>query len=291
MKKTIYTLLLLLLLIPITGCFKRDSLEDIEIMTTVYPIEFVTSYLYGEHSVINSIYPDGTDTNTYILSEKQVNDYSSKDLLIYNINTNDKDIASKFLEMNKNLLIIDSSSGIETEYGNEELWLNPSHLLMMSQNIKVGLDEYISSTYLKKEIEDNYEKLKIELSELDAEIKLTQANATYKTLVVTNDSLKFLEKYGFTVLSLDETNNPVTEKTLAQVKSLIEKGSVKTIFTLTYDELNDTTKKLITDTKITTTEIRRLDNITEEERDNKDNYLTIMNKNIDKIKENVFKSE
>ena len=291
MKKTIYTLLLLLLLIPITGCFKRDSLEDIEIMTTVYPIEFVTSYLYGEHSVINSIYPDGTDTNTYILSEKQVNDYSSKDLLIYNINTNDKDIASKFLEMNKNLLIIDSSSGIETEYGNEELWLNPSHLLMMSQNIKVGLDEYISSTYLKKEIEDNYEKLKIELSELDAEIKLTQANATYKTLVVTNDSLKFLEKYGFTVLSLDETNNPVTEKTLAQVKSLIEKGSVKTIFTLTYDELNDTTKKLITDTKITTTEIRRLDNITEEERDNKENYLTIMNKNIDKIKENVFKSE
>ena len=291
MKKTIYTLLLLILLIPITGCFKRDSLEDIEIMTTVYPIEFVTSYLYGEHSVINSIYPDGTDTNTYILSEKQVNDYSSKDLLIYNINTNDKDIASKFLEMNKNLLIIDSSSGIETEYGNEELWLNPSHLLMMSQNIKVGLDEYISSTYLKKEIEDNYEKLKIELSELDAEIKLTQANATYKTLVVTNDSLKFLEKYGFTVLSLDETNNPVTEKTLAQVKSLIEKGSVKTIFTLTYDELNDTTKKLITDTKITTTEIRRLDNITEEERDNKDNYLTIMNKNIDKIKENVFKSE
>ena len=290
-KKTIYTLLLLILLIPITGCFKRDSLEDIEIMTTVYPIEFVTSYLYGEHSVINSIYPDGTDTNTYILSEKQVNDYSSKDLLIYNINTNDKDIASKFLEMNKNLLIIDSSSGIETEYGNEELWLNPSHLLMMSQNIKVGLDEYISSTYLKKEIEDNYEKLKIELSELDAEIKLTQANATYKTLVVTNDSLKFLEKYGFTVLSLDETNNPVTEKTLAQVKSLIEKGSVKTIFTLTYDELNDTTKKLITDTKITTTEIRRLDNITEEERDNKENYLTIMNKNIDKIKENVFKSE
>ena len=61
---------------------------------------------------------------------------------------------------------------------------------MMSQNIKVGLDEYISSTYLKKEINDNYEKLKIELSELDAEVKLTQANSTYKTIVVTNDSLK-----------------------------------------------------------------------------------------------------
>lgn len=291
MKKLIYTFLLLILLIPITGCFKRDSLENIEIMTTVYPIEYVTNYLYGEHAIVNSIYPDGTDTNNYTLSEKQIDDYSSKDLFIYNINTSDKDIASKFLEKNKNLLIIDSSSGIDVEYGKEELWLNPSHLLMMSQNIKVGLDEYISSTYLKKEINDNYEKLKIELSELDAEVKLTQANAAYKTLVVTNDSLKCLEKYGFTVLSLDNTNNTVSEKTIAQVKSLITKGSVKAIFTLTYDELNDTTKAIIEETKIKTVEFYRLDNITEEQRDNKENYLTIMNKNIDLLKENVFKSE
>lgn len=291
MKKIIYTTILLILLIPITGCFKRDTLENIEIMTTVYPIEFVTNYLYGDHSIVNSIYPDGTDTNNYTLSEKQINDYSSKNLFIYNINTNDKDIASKFLEKNNNLLIIDSSSGIDITYGKEELWLNPSHLLMMSQNIKVGLDEYISSTYLKKEINDNYEKLKIELSELDAEIKLTQANSTYKTIVVTNDSLKFLEKYGFTVLSLDNSKNTVSEKTIAQVKSLITKGDVKAIFTLTHDELNDTTKSIISETNIKTVEFRRLDNITEEERDNKENYITIMNKNIDLLKENLFKSE
>jgi zinc transport system substrate-binding protein len=290
-KHILYIIILLLIIIPMTGCFKRDSLEDIEIMTTVYPVEFVTNYLYGDHSVINSIYPDGTDTNYYTLSEKQLNDYANKDLFIYNVNTSDKDIASKFLDKNKKLLIIDSSSGIDVEYGIEELWLNPSHLLMMSQNIKVGLDEYISSTYLKKEIEDNYEKLKIELSELDAEIKLTQANATYTTLVVTNDSLKFLEKYGFTVLSLESRNTDITEKTISQVKSLIEKGSVKTIFTLSHDELNETTKSIITATKVSTTEIHRLDNITETERDNKENYLTIMNKNIDKIKEAVFKSE
>ena len=85
MKKLIYTFLLLILLIPITGCFKRDSLENIEIMTTVYPIEYVTNYLYGEHAIVNSIYPDGTDTNNYTLSEKQIDDYSSKNLFIYNI--------------------------------------------------------------------------------------------------------------------------------------------------------------------------------------------------------------
>ena len=216
--KKIFLLLLLVGITSLTtGCFKRDSLEDIEIMTTVYPIEYVTNYLYGEHSLVNSIYPDDTNTYDYTLSEKQMNDYSKKELFIYNAVTKDKDIALDFLERNNDLLIIDASSGIDLTYGTEELWLNPSHLLMMSQNIKNGLEEYITNSYLKKEIDDRYKELQVTLSELDAEIKLTAENATYKTIVVSNDTLKFLEKYGFTVYSLDDRNSVPTEKTINDV--------------------------------------------------------------------------
>ena len=56
MKKFKYLGILLILMTVFTGgCFKRDNLEGIEIVTTVYPLEFATSYLYGEHSIINSI--------------------------------------------------------------------------------------------------------------------------------------------------------------------------------------------------------------------------------------------
>ncbi len=89
---------------------------------------------------------------------------------------------------------------------------------MMSQNIKNGLEEYITNSYLKKEIDDRYKELQVTLSELDAEIKLTAENATYKTIVVSNDTLKFLEKYGFTVYSLDDRNSAPTEKTINDVK-------------------------------------------------------------------------
>ena len=188
--KKIFLLLLLVGITSLTtGFFKRDSLEDIEIMTTVYPIEYVTNYLYGEHSLVNSIYPDDTNTYDYTLSEKQMNDYSKKELFVYNAVTKDKDIALDFLERNNDLLIIDASSGIDLTYGTEELWLNPSHLLMMSQNIKNGLEEYITNSYLKKEIDDRYKELQVTLSELDAEIKLTAENATYKTIVLSNDTL------------------------------------------------------------------------------------------------------
>lgn len=290
--KKIFLLLLLVGITSLTtGCFKRDSLEDIEIMTTVYPIEYVTNYLYGEHSLVNSIYPDDTNTYDYTLSEKQMNDYSKKELFIYNAVTKDKDIALDFLERNNDLLIIDASSGIDLTYGTEELWLNPSHLLMMSQNIKNGLEEYITNSYLKKEIDDRYKELQVTLSELDAEIKLTAENATYKTIVVSNDTLKFLEKYGFTVYSLDDRNSAPTEKTINDVKNLIKNGQVSTIFILQYDSINSTIQGIIDETRISTTEFKRLDSITDEERDNKEDYVTLMNDNIDLLKNTLYQQE
>lgn len=288
MKKIKILSLVLIILLMTSGCFKRDTLEGIEIITTVYPIEFVTSNLYGEHSIVNSIYPDGTNTTNYKLTEKQKKDFSKKGLFIYNGLSDDKDLARTFLSNNKNMLIIDSSFGIETTYGIEEIWLNPSNLLMMSQNIRNGLKEYIKNNYLNKEIDKAYENLKVQLSEIDAEIKLTAENATRKTIIVNNNSLKYLEKYGFKVISLDESIEEISEKTINEINNLIEQEEVKHLILLENTSTSKTWDKIIEDTQIETLTFRRIDNITDEERDSKENYITIMNDNIDLLKSELY---
>lgn len=289
MKKLIkLSILGLFVLVLSSGCFKRDNLEGIEIVTTAYPYEYVTNLLYGEHSLVNSIYPDGTDISTYILNDKQIKDYSNKELFIYNGLSDDKDIALELLDYNHDMMIIDATSGMETTYGEEELWLNPSNLLMITQNIKTGLNEYITNSYLKKEIDKAYEEIKITLSELDAEIKLTAENATRKTIVVNNDSLKFLEKYGFTVISLDDTTTPVTEKTISDVKAMIQNQTVRHIILLDKTENSDSLNQLIADTGIATLTFKRLDNISDTERDNKEDYISLMNDNIDLLKSELY---
>lgn len=287
MKKIKFLLLVGIILLS-TGCFKKDNLEGINIVTTAYPIEYVTNYLYKDHSNVTSIFPDGIDTTTYNLSKKQMNDYSKKNLFIYNGLSSDKDIAIKFLDNNKNLLIIDSAYGMEYSYDVSELWLNPSNLLMIAQNIKNGLKEYMTNTYLEKEIDTKYEELKVTLSELDADIKLTAENASRKTIVVNNDALKYLEKYGFEVISLDDTNESVSDRTIKDVNNLINNGSVKHIFVLEHTENNDIVKNIIDSTKIETFTYRRLDSITDNERDEDKNYLTIMNENIDLLKNELY---
>jgi len=289
MKKIKYLGVLFIFIILFTaGCFKRDNLEGIEIVTTVYPLEFVSNYLYGEHSIINSIYPDGIDTSSYSLSKKQINDYSKKELFIYNRITNDKDIAIEFLDKNSDMLIIDATYGIEITHGKEELWLNPSNLLMMTQNIRNGLKEYMTNSYLEKEIDKNYEQLKIALSELDAEIKLTAANASRKLIVSNSDSLKFLEKYGFEVISLDSTNNIVSDKTIADVIEKINTQEVKHIFLLENTTNSEAVNKIIEETKVETYTFRKLDNITDEERNEKIDYFTIMNSNIELLRNELY---
>ena len=64
----------------------------------------------------------------------------------------------------------------------------------VAQNIKDSLLSYTNSTILKQEINDAYEELKLNISMLDANIKVIAENASNKTIIVGNDLFKFLEK-------------------------------------------------------------------------------------------------
>ena len=82
MKKFIKLLCLGLALVFISGCESKDSMEDITIYTSMYPIEYVTKQLYGEHANVLSFYPSDVNPYEYKLTAKQIKDYSSSDLII-----------------------------------------------------------------------------------------------------------------------------------------------------------------------------------------------------------------
>lgn len=277
-----------IILLTSNGCIKRDNLEDIDIYTTSYPIEYITNRLYGEHSTVKSIYPDGIIIDDYTLTEKQIEDYSNASMFIFNGLANEKNYVAPMFEHNKKIKIIDTTLSMDYENDVEELWLNPSNFLMLAQNIKIGFGEYINNHYLKNEIEENYEELKVEVSNLDAKIKLMVESSTNKTIVVSDDLFKFLEdKYGLTVISLEE-NDTLTDKTKADVTNLITSGQINYIFTLQNEEVNSTINEIKTATGVELLELKTISNLTEDERKNKDDYFTLMNYNIDLLKEELY---
>jgi len=286
MKKK-YFIVLAITLIAVTGCFKKDSLENVTIYTTNYPVEYITGKLYGDNGEIYSIYPNDVNINNYNLTDKQLTDYSKGRIFIYNGLSNEKDYAITMLNKNKNLLIIDSAMSMEYTHREEEIWLDPSNFLMMAQNIKEGFKEYITNTYLEREIDENYEELKIDMSEIDAELNLIVENAADKNIVVSDDLLIHLEKYGLNVLSLEENEN-LTAKRLDDVEKLISSGKIKHIFVIDDEDLNETTKNLITKYNLTTISYRTGSNLSEAERDEEIDFIKIMKNNIESLKIELY---
>lgn len=286
MKKVL--VLCLTCLLFLCGCLKRDTMEDITIYTSYYPLEYITNALYGNNSKVYSIYPDGTNPNDTTLTEKQLSDCSNGSLFIFSGLSNEKNYLYDMLKNNKDLKIIDSTLSMQTneEYGNriEELWLDPNNLLMIARNIKDGLDEYINNYYLKNEIENNYSNLKIELSQMSANLHLIAETADNPTLVVSSDVFKFLENYGFTIYSLEKND----EKTIKIVSNLMKNKKINYIFLLSSDEETETIKKLNETYGTKLVIFNSLATISVDDRNDKKDYLSIMKENINLIKQEVF---
>lgn len=281
MKKII---ILIFVLILTTGCtLTKDNMENIIIYTSTYPIEYITKELYGENSRIFSIYPN----EVIRLSNKLLNDYSTGDLFVYNGLSEEKDYAVKMINKNKRLMIVDAAMGMEYSESVEELWINPSNFLMLCQNIRNGMKEYITNSYLKKQIDNNYDELKLKISELDAEIKLMVENGNDSNLLVSNDIFLFLEKYKLNVLSLED-NEELTDKKVNDAKVLMKSGTIKYIVVLPEDKLSDEVEKLITDNKIEKLYYHPLTSITKDEELSDNDYITIMYKNIELLKKELY---
>lgn len=282
-----YLILMGILLFTVTGCFKKDNLENVTIYTTNYPIEYITNKLYGDNGTILSIYPNDINIKDYTLTDKQITDYSKGRIFIYNGLSNETEYAIKMLNKNKSLLIIDAATNMEYTYGEEEAWLDPSNFLMMAQNVKNGFKEYVVNSYIKKEIDNNYEKLKIEVSEIDAELNLIAKNSSVKSVVVADDLLLFLEKYGLNVLSLEENNN-LTAKRIDDIEKLIISGKIKYIFINNNDAINDTVKRLIEKYNISTISFKTGSNLSEAERAEKVDFIKIMKENVESLKRELY---
>ena len=333
MKKIV---LLILSIFLLTGCslFKSDAFQDANVYTTTYPVNYIIDYLYGDNATIHSIYPSDVNFKEYELSEKKLNEFAKSSLFVFNSQDIDRNYAVNMLNINSDLLLIDTSLGMTYNYSIEELWLNPYNYLMMAKNTKDSLNEYIEDPYLNKDIQKKYEQLQYELSKLDATYKETLKNAIYTTIVTDNELFKFLEKYNIEVICLEENiktisikngdnlsdiskeynvsisdiltyNNKLDEtikegekikipvKTIDSssvnlVKKLISENKIKYIYSDS-TESNNTINNLIKEYNLELITINTMYSINGNINNTNDNYLTIMNDNLELLKKELYK--
>lgn len=287
MKKNKFVILSIIIF-SLTGCFNKSNMDNADVKVSVYPIEYITERLYGKYSKIKSIYPDDMDED-YIVNDKLLNDYSSTNLFIFNGNNdNENDYVYKMFTTNKKLKIIDSTSSLNYNNKIEELWLDPMNFLTMANNIKKGLKEYINEAYIKKEIDDNFDTLKIDLIQLEADYRETASRANSKTIIVGDDVFSYLSKYGMNIISLEESKK-YSKKNYVSAEKLIKNGQVKYIYIKKGQKINNNVKQLKEKYNIELIELNIMNTLSSEDKKNGKDYISIMHDNLELLKQELYK--
>ena len=267
----------------ITGCsLQKDKLENSTIYTTIYPIRYLTEFMYKDYATIESIYPAGADVLNYELTEKQIKKYAKADLFIYNGLGNEKNIAKNLINKNKNLLIIDVSNGLTYTNGIKELWMSPNNYLMLAKNIKDYLKEYLESSIITAEVDKKYDELAEILSIKDADLRAIGKKANESgnnTLVVSDNAFKFLENYGFKIISLDEET--LNDNTFNSIQNGFKKKTYSTILVLD-NNYTEKINSLINDYGAKAIDIKSMTNV--ENTESIDDYLSNMQDFIDNVR-------
>lgn len=284
--KKIFSILLICILI-LSGCSLNDDFSDKYLYVTTYPIEYATNMLYSDYAKINSVYPNGSKSD-YKVTEKKKDKYATGELFIYSGVSGEAYLAKDLYNRNDNLGLIDATKGMNRELENESIWLNPSNYLMLCSNIKSRLIEYNDNVYVKEKIENNYKDLNEKISELDVTLYDIGKNGNYNTILTTNEVFKYLTKYNINVISIDE-NNKTIDKSYAEAEKLVKSKDIQYVYYLEDDELNERQEKFISENSIVKVPIKSMFTITEEEKNDNKDYISMMNDVIDNYKKELYK--
>jgi len=289
MKRIKLICLMIISVFLLCGCdLNNSNLDNANIYTTIYPIEYILDYLYGDNSTVDSIYPDGVILDDYSLTSKQIDNYANSDLFVYIGLGKEKEIAKSFLNKNEKLLIIDATYGLSYNNTLTELWLAPNNFLMLAKNIKTSLNEYLDNTIKEDAVNEKYNELYESVSWVDAELRNIAKEAKSNgnnTLVVSSDTFKFLENYGFNIISLQEMEESGSKNGVNDIKNQFKNSKYTKIIKLNSETNSELMNTLVDKYKASVLDIN--DVVTNS--DTASDYVSIQYENIAVIRDILLK--
>jgi zinc transport system substrate-binding protein len=301
---------------------KKDK-ETLTVYTTIYPLEDFTKKIGGDFVEVQSIYPPNVDAHSYEPSTKDMLNLANSDLFIYS-GAGIEGFAEKASEALKkeDVQVLKAAEGIdliestdehhhEDEEGPSEseshedenakseihedeehahgdldphVWLDPVLSIDLANNIKNSLSKLIPEH--ASEFEVNFNQLKSELEKLDQEFKTTIESSRSKNLLVAHAAYGYWEtRYGIEEIAISGLS-PTQEPTQKELQKIIEESTEHNIHYVIFEQnASPKVAKIIQDelgAKSLT--LHNLEAITEENIKKKDDYFSIMRKNLETIK-------
>jgi zinc transport system substrate-binding protein len=276
----------------------------INAVTTFYPLYDFTKSIGGDHVNVINLVPAGVEPHDWSPKSRDLKNMTKAELFIYNgagfegwvhdfMDSKKKDSTQLVVEASNGIKLIEAAEEEEGhkddhDHGDESgydphVWVSPKSARLMAETIKNGLVQVDAAH--KADYEANFSKLDKELAALDTKFTEALSKTVKKEIVVSHQAFSYLARdYGLTqkaIMGLSPEAEP-TSKEIVEINKFVKENNVKYIF---FEELvsDKLAKTLANDAKIETLVLNPLEGLTSEQVQAGENYITVMEKNLQNL--------
>jgi len=285
--------------------------NQIIIFTTIYPEYDFVKHIVGDKVEVVRLIGPGVEIHTYEPSAKDMIRIAEADAFVYTgkymepwaeqmIETI-KEYDVKIIDTSKGISLIDSDAFMqeyslldvdkkmhEEEHYEEKdghIWMNPQNAIKMIDTILeeiVKLDPANRAFY-----EENAKKYQAEILALDQEIETKLTENNIHALVFGGEFAYsyFCQRYQLGVVSCYTACGEHSEPSVARIKEVIEYINQQKVASIYYEELSEgQISQMISEETVAKAKVlNTLHNVTQEEINHRENYITIMRSNLERI--------
>ena len=313
MNKKLFFIISLLTIMLLSACGSESistnqsatGTEKLSIYTTVYPLQYFTERIGGDHVDVDSIYPTGADEHTFEPTQKEMMALADSDLFFYIglglegfVDNAEKTMKTEHVTMIATAEAIpdktlDEGHDEDDEQGHEghdhggidpHVWISPLLSVELAASIKDAL--IASKPEIKDEFEKNYDQLKEELVELDNKFKVVASNVPSKTFFVSHASFGYLaDSYGLKQVAIAGLNSQ-SEPSQKQLAKIVKEAKDHNIHYVLFEQnvsskLTDVVRKEIGAESLM---LHNLGVLTVDDVENNEDYFSLMEQNIETLK-------
>lgn len=317
MKRTMFITISSILLLFLSACGQdgatkneKDSKDKLKIYTTIYPFQYFTERIGGEHISTENIVPPGSDAHSIEMTTKEMVNIAEGDAFIHSgtglegfvdaVTDAIKKEDIKIVNATENINLISAKEEAHAEEEEESydeqgsemnvdphVWLDPIRSVTVAENIKSALVELDPDN--KEAFEENFKILKNELMDLDTEFKTMVNSSVSKTFIVSHSAYGYWEDvYGLNqigISGLSPTDEP-SHKELIETISLVKENNLQYIY-FEPNLTNKVAKAVKNETGAESLILQNLESISKKDQDSNEDYFSIMRKNIESLKQEL----
>lgn len=286
--KKFTALLLILILAFATGCQSQKNDNDKpQIYTSFYAVYDFTKEIAGDKADVYNMVPSGTEPHDWEPTVKDMAKLNNADVVFYNglgMESWIEKVESSLQGGNTQFVCLSDAVEADSNASDPHIWLNPNNVKTMCQSIYDTLcqiDPDNQGVYT-----ENFSRYMTELEVLNQSYKDTLSPLPNKSIVVSHQAYSYLcSAYGLEQTAIDgisADSEPSPDK-MMELINYVKANNIKYIF---YEELvsKKTAETLSNETGAKLLPLNPFEGLTDEEIAAGENYISVMNKNLENIK-------